>query len=191
MNKKEHHHKNEKNNPFSQENNVEKEDELKENNEEITDNKIQEEINTIKSDYDNLNNQYIRLAADFDNYRKRQAQEREALLKYGQEEALKKMIEVLDNFDRAQQSIESINEIGTLKEAFDILHKQFTDSLTKMGLETIETEGKTFDPNLHEAVMQTPTNDYPEETIIKELQKGYKLGDKILRASLVDVAVKE
>ena len=60
-----------------------------------------------------------------------------------------------------------------------------------MGLETIETQGKEFDPNFHEAVMQTPTSEYPENTIIAELQKGYKLGDKVLRPSLVNVAVAE
>ncbi len=148
-----------------------------------------EELNKIKEDFENLNNQYVRLAADFDNYRKRQSQERESLLKYGTEEALKKLIEVLDNFERAKQSLSSIEDCDKLKETFDILHKQTVDSLAKLGLETIDTQGQKFDPNFHEAVMQTQTDDYPEETIIKELQKGYKLADKVLRAALVDVAV--
>ena len=63
--------------------------------------------------------------------------------------------------------------------------------MTKLGLEEIETEGKEFDPNFHEAVMQTQTSEYPEHTIINELQKGYKLGDKVLRAALVNVATAE
>ncbi len=150
----------------------------------------EDELQKLKSDFENLNNQYLRLAADFDNYRKRQLQERESLLKYGAQECMKKVIEVVDNFDRALQSVEQIDNIDKMKESFYILNKQLTDSLTKLGLEQIKSVGEKFDPNLHEAVMQTQTEEYPEDTIIKELQKGYKLGDKVLRPAMVDVAVK-
>ncbi len=77
-----------------------------------------------------------------------------------------------------------------MKESFFILNKQLMDSLTKLGLEQIKCVGETFDPNLHEAVMQTQTEEYPEDTVIQELQKGYKLGDKVLRPAMVAVAVK-
>ena len=150
----------------------------------------EDELQKLKSDFENLNNQYLRLAADFDNYRKRQLQERESLLKYGAQECMKKVIEVVDNFDRALQSVEQIDNIDKMKESFYILNKQLTDSFTKFGLEQIKSVGEKFDPNLHEAVMQTQTEEYPEDTIIKELQKGYKLGDKVLRPAMVDVAVK-
>ena len=149
------------------------------------------ETDKLKADFDNLNNQYLRLAADFDNYRKRQEQEREALLKYGKQECMKKIIEVVDNFDRAVQSVEKIDNVEKMKETFFVLNKQLIDSLTKLGLEHIECVGQKFDPNLHEAVMQTPTEEYEEDTIINELQKGYKLGDKVLRPSMVSVAVKQ
>lgn len=152
---------------------------------------LNDEVIQLKSELEKVNNQYIRLAADFDNYRKRQMQEREALLKYGAEEALKKMIEALDNIDRANASIEKIDDVNTVKDSYNLVFKQIYDVLGKMGLEVIETQGKEFDPNFHEAVMQTPTSEYPENTIIAELQKGYKLGDKVLRASLVNVAVSE
>ena len=145
----------------------------------------------LKAEYDKLNSQYIRLAADFDNFRKRQAQEREQLLRYGLEEALKKMISVLDNFDRAQKSLTDCEDYTKYQEAFELLKKQVTDELGKMGMEHIEAEGKEFDPNFHEAVMQTPTSEKPEHTILQELQKGYKLGDKVLRPSMVNVAVAE
>ena len=144
-----------------------------------------------KEKYEQLNNQYVRLAADFDNYRKRQAQERENLLKYGAEETLKKLIEVLDNFDRAQKAIENIEDCTQVKDSFNLVCNQMKDTLKKLGLEVIETEGKEFDPNFHEAVMQTPTNEHEEGTIITELQKGYKIGDKVLRAALVNVAAAE
>lgn len=160
-------------------------------NTEESDTQITDEITTLKNELDKINNQYIRLAADFDNYRKRQMQEREALLKYGAEETLKKMIEALDNIDRAKSSVENVEDVNIVKESYNLVFKQIYDVLQKIGLEVIDTKDKEFDPNLHEAVMQTPTGDYPENTIIAELQKGYKLGDKVLRPSLVNVAVSE
>jgi len=154
---------------------------------------VQAEVhdNKLKEEYDKLNSQYIRLAADFDNYRKRQAQEREQLLKFGMEEALKKMINVLDNFERAKKSLTDCEDYTKYQEAFDLLQKQVYEELAKLGMEIIEAEGKEFDPNFHEAVMQTPTSDSPEHTILAELQKGYKLGDKVLRPAMVNVAVAE
>ncbi len=149
------------------------------------------ELAKLQEKYDELNNQYLRLAADFDNFRKRQAQERESLLKYGAENALKKMIEVLDNFERGQKALESVEDCEKCKESFNLVHKQVLDTLTKLGLEPIEAEGQAFDPNFHDAVMQTPTSEHPEHTIIAELQKGYKMGDKVLRPALVNVATAE
>ncbi len=148
------------------------------------DNKLQEE-------YDKLNQQYIRLAADFDNYRKRQAQERESLLKYGTENALKSMLEVLDNFERGQKALENVEDCEKVKESFNLVHKQVCEILTKMGLEEIKAIGEDFDPNYHEAVMQTPTSEHKEHTVIEELQKGYKVGEKVLRPTLVNVATAE
>ena len=152
---------------------------------------ISKEFEVLKDNYDKLNNQYIRLMADFENFRKRQAAERENLLKYGTENALKQMIEVLDNFERAEKALENIEDCKQHKESFVLLHMQVSDILSKLGMEEIDAKGKEFDPNFHDAVMQTPTSDYPEHTIIEELQKGYKLGDKVLRPSLVNVATAE
>ena len=156
----------------------------------VAEEQTEDETAKLKADLENINNQYLRLAADFDYFRKRQAQEREALLKYGAQECMKKIIELVDNFDRAIESVDKIEDVDKMKETFFILNKQLNDSLTKLGLEQIKCVGEKFDPNLHEAVMQTQTDEYPEETIIKELQKGYKMGDKVLRPAMVDVAVK-
>jgi molecular chaperone GrpE len=146
---------------------------------------------TLKDDFDNLNNQYLRLAADFDNYRKRQEQERASLIAYGAQDAMKKLIEVLDNFDRAKQSIDNTDDANQVKESFNLLYNQMFDNLSKLGLEVIAAQGQEFDPNFHEAVMQTPTSEHPENHVIMELQKGYKLGDKVLRPTLVNVATNE
>lgn len=175
------------NNPFAQDDLVSNEQQA-----ESIENETQEnEVLLLKSELEKINNQYLRLAADFDNYRKRQAQERELLLKYGAEESLKKMIEVLDNVDRAKKSVENVEDINTLKDSYDVVFKQIIDVLSKMGLESIEAQGQEFDPNFHEAVMQTPTSEQPENTIVAVMQKGYKLGDKVLRPALVNVAVAE
>lgn len=144
-----------------------------------------------KEEYDNLNSQYIRLAADFDNQRKRFAQERENLLKYGAENTLKKIIEVLDNFERGEKANETVEDCDKLRESFNLVHKQFVDVMKKAGVEEIDAEGKEFDPNYHEAVMRTPTNEHPEHTVITVLQKGYKLEDRVLRPALVNVAIAE
>lgn len=152
---------------------------------------VNEELEKIKADYEHLNSQYIRLAADFENYRKRQESERENLIKYGAVDTLKKLLEVLDNFERGEKALEKVEDCQVVKDNFNMLHKQTLDVLGKLGLEIIETEGKEFDPNFHEAVMQTPTSEHPEHTIVNELQKGYKLGNRVLRPSLVNVAVAE
>ncbi len=185
-------------NPFNNgEENQEKSSEISTDADVIAEEKTEEKQESeevsddLQSKYDTLNNQYIRLAADFDNYRKRQAQERESLLKYGAENTLKKLLEVLDNFERGEKANETVEDCEKLKESFNLLHKQLFDVMTKSGLEVIEAEGKEFDPNYHEAVMQTPTSDYPEHTIIAELQKGYKMGDRVLRPALVNVATAE
>lgn len=153
------------------------------------DKKSSSKTDEYKEKYETLNNQYIRLAADFDNYRKRQAQERESLLKYGAESTVKPLLEVMDNFDRGLAALDKIDDIEKAKECYNLAYKNFNNIMSKIGLSVIKTEGEIFDPNLHEAVMQTPTNDVPEHTIIAEMQKGYKLGDKVLRAALVNVAV--
>ena len=152
--------------------------------EDSKDNKLQEE-------YDKLNQQYIRLAADFDNFRKRQVQEREALIKYGTESALTNLLEVLDNFERGQKALENIDDVEKVKESFSLIHKQVYDTLAKMGLEEIKAVGEEFDPNFHNAVMRTPSTEHPENTVIAELQKGYKVGDKVIRPTMVNVATQE
>ena len=167
-----------------------KEEKKEEKNEEQTE-EIQEENSDLQKKYDELNQQYVRLAADFDNYRKRQAQERESLVNYGTEAALTKLIEVLDNFERANKALENVEDPVKIKESFDLIQKQIYETLSKLGLEEIKAIGEEFDPNFHEAVMQTPTSEHPEHTVIAELRKGYKMGDKVLRPTMVNVAAAE
>lgn len=180
-------------NPFKK--NEENAEEIKENvAEETAKEENKEEVkedNKLQEEYDKLNQQYIRLAADFDNFRKRQEQEKENLLKFGTENALTKMLEILDNFERGSKALENVDDANKVKESFDLIHKQVLETLQKLGLKEIEAEGKEFDPNFHEAVMQTPTSEHEENTIINVLQKGYETSDKVLRPALVNVATPE
>ena len=182
----------ENSNPFKNEEVVVNEENT--NTEEIKEEKVEEtpveenKNDKLQEEYDKLNQQYIRLAADFDNYRKRQEQERENLIRYGTENAVKGLLEVLDNFERGQKALENVEDCEKVKESFNLVHKQVCDTLGKLGLTEIKAIGEEFDPNFHEAVMQTPTREHPENTVITELQKGYMLGDKVLRPTLVNVA---
>ncbi|MBO5948882.1 nucleotide exchange factor GrpE [bacterium] len=185
-------------NPFAQKENVEEniKDEQTENKVEESNVENQsssnEEVEKLKNDLEILNNQYVRLAADFENFRKRQAQEKENFLKYGCEKLLKNILPVLDTIDRAQKTIDETEDANILKESYNVVIKQLIDVLHKEGLEVIEAQGKEFDPNWHEAIMRSPLTEGVEpNTIVAELQKGYKLGDKVLRATLVNVASAE
>jgi len=180
-----------KKNPFSEE--QEQSEEIK--TEEVS-TQTSEEITTsdmevLAQKLEELNNQYIRMAADFDNYRKRQAQERESLLKYGAENTMKGLLPVIDTFERASKSIAETDDVAQLKESFEVVQKQFYDALQKLGLKQIETQRQKFDPNLHEAVMQTSNEEVEDHSILQELQKGYMLDDRIIRPALVNVAIND
>ena len=153
---------------------------------------LREQIGKLEAEINEMKDQYIRKYADFENFRKRQAQEKENFLKYGCEKLLKNILPVLDTIDRAQKTIDETEDANILKESYNVVIKQLIDVLQKEGLEVIEAQGKEFDPNWHEAIMRSPLTEGVEpNTIVAELQKGYKLGDKVLRATLVNVASAE
>ena len=104
---------------------------------------------------------------------------------------MKKLIEVLDNFDRAKTAIDKAEDVQQVKESFYVLYNQMFDNLGKLGLEVIKAQGEEFNPSIHEAVMRTPTSEVEDNYVIMELQRGYKFHDKVLRASLVNVAAHE
>lgn len=181
-------------NPFHEEEIVENEN-IKEENEQIfqEENEEKNEINEAKNEdfeakYEELNNRYLRLAADFDNFRKRTIQEKDDLSKYAACEVLKKLTSVLDTFDRAQEHLKEIEDCKTVKDSYEVAIKQLIDTLKKCGMEEIEAQGKVFNPNEHEAITQVPTNEFEPDTVAFVAQKGYKMGDRIIRPALVGVA---
>jgi molecular chaperone GrpE len=144
-----------------------------------------------QQDYEGLNNRYLRLAADFDNFRKRQAQEREMLLKYGAQMTMDALLPVLDNLDRARQSLSAQSDPAMLYQSFEMLTEQLLDTLKSQGLLRLHPEGELFNPECHEAVSQTEKEDTPEYTILQVYQDGYMLGDRLLRPAMVKVATRE
>ena len=101
---------------------------------------------------------------------------------------MKSLLEILDNFDRGEKALQDVDDCEKVKESFNLIHKQVFEILAKIGLEEIKAVGEEFDPNYHEAVMRTPTDEHPENVVITELQKGYKFGEKVLRPTMVNVA---
>jgi molecular chaperone GrpE len=146
-------------------------------------------LTEITNQRDAFQSQYLRIAADFDNFRKRSGKEKEETELRVKSDTIKELLSVVDNFERARTQIKPQNdgEMGIHK-SYQGVYKQLVDSLKRIGVSPMRAEGQQFDPNLHEAVMRQPTEEHPEGTVIEELQRGYYLGDRILRHSLVKVA---
>ena len=150
---------------------------------------LKAQIAELSEQRDTAQNQYIRIAADFDNFRKRNAKEKEDLELRVKCTTISDLLVVVDNFERARTQIKPQND-GELAihKSYQGVYKQLVDGLKKSGVSPMRPEGQIFDPNLHEAVVRQPTEEYPEGTVMEELQRGYFLGDKILRHALVKVA---
>lgn len=136
--------------------------------------------------------QLLRTVADFDNYRKRAARERQDAVKFANESLLQKLIPTLDNFDMAMTAaaVAKDGAAQSLQTGVSMILSQLRNTLTEAGLEEIDATGKAFDPNFHEAVSQQETNDLPEGQVVQQLRKGYRLRDRLLRPATVIVAKK-
>ena len=145
---------------------------------------------TSNQAYEELNNQYLRLAADFDNFRKRGAQEREALLRYGAHSTLERILPVVDNLERAFQSLSETSDSKVLFQSFTMLHQQLLEAIKHAGVTPIDDVGQPFDPERHEAVSQQESAEYPDNAVLQVYQKGYLLHDKVIRPAQVVVSVK-
>ena len=182
-----------KDNPFDEIKTEKTETEQTEQIEQIeqTKNADDNETDTLKEQYDELNNKYIRLAADFDNFRKRTQTEKEELSQYATVKILSQLTNALDTFDRAQEHLKNVDDSQTVKDGYDMAYKQLLDLLKKIGLEEMEALGKPFDPSEHEAVTQIQTDEYEPDCVAAVMQKGYKLDKKVVRPALVGVATKK
>ncbi len=139
--------------------------------------------------YNEVNNSYLRLNAEFDNYRKRTLKEKAELLKSGSERVLLDIIAVVDDFERALDNISKTEDIDAVKEGIDLIYSKFANFLTKHGVKEIETIGHAFDTDKHEAVTTIPAqSEEDKDKIIDSIQKGYTLDDKVIRYPKVIVA---
>ena len=147
-----------------------------------------EEIETLKKENSELKDQYLRKHADFENYRKRMTREKADSVKYGNQELLKDLIEVIDNFDRAIKSAADSQDFDSFREGISMIEQQFTGMLqSKWGLEKMECEGVEYDPNSHEALMMEESEELEVPTVLEDFQAGYKLYERVLRPAKVKV----
>ncbi|KAG4121965.1 hypothetical protein ERO13_D11G237900v2 [Gossypium hirsutum] len=143
---------------------------------------LSEELSTEKD-------RVLRIGADFDNFRKRTERERLPLVANAQGEVLENLLPVLDNFERAKAQIKVKTEgEEKINNSYQSIYKQFMEILGSLGVEPVDTVGNPFDPMLHEAIMQEDSTEFEEGIILQEFQKGFKLGDRLLRPAMVKVS---
>ena len=134
----------------------------------------------------------LRTTADFDNFKKRAAREKQEAIRFANEGLLQKLIPILDNFDMALSAAQNTqaDAVKSLQTGINMIHQQLRSALVDAGLEEVEATGKPFDPNLHEAVSQQETTEVPEGDVVQQLRKGFKFRDRLLRPATVVVAKK-
>ena len=150
------------------------------------------QIKSLKAQLDERSSQYMRIAADFENFRKRTLKEKDDLELQVKRNTITELLPIIDNFERARAQIKPQNdgEMGIHK-SYQGVYKQLVDCLKRLGVSPMRPEGQEFDPNEHEAVMREPTDEYPEGTVLEELVRGYFLGDRVLRHAMVKVAAQK
>ncbi|MCT0218814.1 nucleotide exchange factor GrpE [Synechococcus sp. CS-1329] len=148
------------------------------------------ELETLRREHETLRSQYMRIAADFDNFRKRQSRDQEDLRLQIACSTLSEILPVVDNFDRARQQLDpQSEEAQALHRSYQNLYKQLVEAFKQLGVAPMRVEGEPFDPNLHEAVLREPSDLVNEDLVIEELQRGYQLNGRVLRHALVKVSM--
>ena len=132
-----------------------------------------------------VNDKYLRLAAEYDNYRKRTAKEKESIYGDAKADTIKPLLAVYDNLERG---IAQYDEADVHRQGLELILRQFSEALTKLGVTEIEAKGQPFDPEKHNAVMHVEDEEAGENTVVEVFQKGFMLGDKVLRFAMVKVA---
>ncbi len=130
---------------------------------------------------------YLRLSAEFDNYRKRTLREKMELIESGGEDVIKSMLAVMDDFDRALQAMQSAEDVAAVREGVELISQKMRDTLKSKGVSEIEAVGQPLDTDLHEAVAKFPAGDDKKGLVIDVVQKGYKLKEKVIRYAKVVV----
>ena len=143
------------------------------------------ELQKVRAERDALLDRLARAQAEFDNARKRALREQQDFRDFAMGDAIKSLLPVVDNFERALQSK---SESGDFRSGVELIYKQLRDVLTKLGVQPIEAKGQQFDPHVHEAIEMVDTSDAADHEVLEEWQRGYKYKDRLLRPSMVKVA---
>jgi molecular chaperone GrpE len=147
-----------------------------------------DELQKLRSERDSLFDRLARLQAEFENYRKRASREQQDFREYAVADALKSLLPVLDSFELALKNASSKADAAGLRSGLELIRKQFQDTLTRLGVREIEAQGAAFDPQWHQAVEMVETDQAEDNHVLEELQRGYKLKDRLLRPAMVRVA---
>ncbi|CAM3930811.1 nucleotide exchange factor GrpE [Mesobacillus thioparans] len=148
---------------------------------------MEQKIAELEGKLDEADNRYLRLQADFDNFRRRSRIELEASAKYRAQSIITDLLPAIDNFERALKMDVDNEQAKSLKQGVEMVYRSLLDALKNEGVEVIEAVGKEFDPHLHQAVMQADDEKYGPNIVVEEFQKGYMLKDRIIRPAMVKV----
>ena len=135
-----------------------------------------------------LNEKYLRLAAEFENYKRLTQRDQREQIRFGNEQLLKDLLPVVDNLERAIKAAQTNGSDSALTQGVELTLKQLSGSLAKFGVQAIESTGQEFDPHTHQAVSYGPSTEVPANRVLEEFQKGYRLHDRVLRAAMVSVS---
>lgn len=149
---------------------------------------VQEDLASKAEECKALNNKYLRLAAEFENYKRLSQRDQREQIRFGNEQLLKELLPVVDNMERAIKAARTNAGDSALVQGVELTLKQLSGILAKFGVQAVETTGQDFDPSAHQAVSYGPSNDVPANKVLDEFQKGYRLHDRILRAAMVSVS---
>jgi molecular chaperone GrpE len=148
----------------------------------------QEEDESLQADLDHFRDLALRSQADFENYKKRAAREKEEAIKYANSALLERLIAIVDNFELGLEAARGDAENSSVFSGMSMVLKQLMDFLTEHGLQPIDATGQKFDPNLHEAIAHEPSEQIPEGVVIRQTRRGYRMKDRLLRPSSVVVS---
>ncbi|MCP1125225.1 nucleotide exchange factor GrpE [Bacillus sp. 3103sda1] len=148
---------------------------------------LQEKVDELQAKLSETEGRMLRLQADFENYKRRVQLDKQAAEKYRSQSLVSDILPALDNFERAMQVEASDEQMKSLLQGMEMVYRQLLEALNKEGVEAIEAVGKQFDPHEHQAVMQVEDSEFESNAVVEELQKGYKLKDRVIRPSMVKV----
>ena len=149
---------------------------------------LNKKLEEMEKEKNELSDRLLRTMAEFDNYRKRVAREKEDLIKYGNEKFAFELLSVMDNFERSLEQAKTSHEVEPVIEGIEMIWKQFVGAMEKFHVKPFDSVGEPFDPGRHEAMAQQEHDEYEENTVIEEYQKGYFLKEKLLRPARVIVS---